>query len=165
MRKLLVMTFLVSLLAACGTARTGSDKDAAAHNVYGQVVDSLKQVAYTVHFDYVMPQRMTSRFLTTDYSLHVQGDSVVSYLPYFGVAYRADIGNERESPLVFRSHVYDYQMVNTRKNVHAVSFKVKRGMELLEYRLDIFPNGKADLLVNSTDRESIRFTGKFNLNK
>lgn len=164
MRKLLVMSFVAAVLVACGAAKTGGEKNVASQRLYEQVVDSLSRGTYTVLFDYVYPQRMSPRFLSPTYSLRVSGDSIESYLPYFGVAYRADIGNERESPLVFRSHAYDYQVVRTRKEAYAVSFKAKRGMEMLEYRLDIFPNGKADLLVLSTDRESIRFTGELDLN-
>lgn len=164
MKKLFVLFFSLALLAACGTTHTSVDKAQAAQRRAAQVADSLQSGFYTVTFNFVIPQRLPSHHLTTDYSVRLLGDSIVSYLPYFGVAYRADYPASQESPLVFKSAVADYRMTPGRKDAYLISFKTRRNLELLQYQMEIFSNGNASLTVQSTDRETIMFNGQLHLN-
>ncbi len=160
MKKLLFFALIALLLAACGTAKTAEEKRAEALHRAAQVSDSLHRQTYTVEFDHVNPIRMPSHFLTTTYSLRVAGDSVESYLPYFGVAYRADYGRSPNSPLSFNGHIRSYDVRQVKADCYHISFETRNESELLQYDLEIFTNGRASLIVHSSDREAISFTGE-----
>ena len=173
MKQLLEIIAIVCCLAACATAKTpeqhGAKTQQKAVKVQQkttenrrksqQILDSLNNRTYTIAFDYAIPRRMRPRYLTSDYSVRVHGDSIVSILPYFGVAYRADPDNRNRSPLDFESAISSYETGPMKKNKVRVKLKTRNNMDHLSYYLDIFSNGSVSLSVIATDRESITFTG------
>lgn len=178
MKPLLKITAIVCCLAACATAKTpelkvaksqqkavkAQQKTAEKQRKSAQILDSLHNRTYTIAFDYVIPSKMQPRFLTSDYSVRVHGDSIVSSLPYFGVAYRADPENRNRSPLDFKSAISSYETDQVKKNKMRVKLKTRNKMDFLSYYLDIFTNGSVTLNVIATDRESVSFTGNLILN-
>lgn len=164
MRKLWALLFFASFLVACGSSRLSDTKALAAERRFAQVADSLYAGRFTVVFDYVVPQRMLPRHLTSTYTLRILGDSVESYLPYFGVAYRAGYDGGRVSPLVFTGHIDHYRLSAGKKGSYTITFSTRHHSELMEYQLDVFENGRAGLQVHSSDRESISFNGEMQIN-
>ena len=106
---------------------------------------------------------MPARYLTTTYSLSVNGDSIDSYLPYFGVAYRSKFPDDTQSPLIFQGHATGFSISKYKKDGRRITFNVKNGDELLGYDLIVFDNGRASLNVQSSDREGIDFSGNASL--
>lgn len=89
MYKLLAAVVLVLGLGSCVSSQKAGQRASERQEVRRQVDEALDSRSFTVTFDYVMPHRLPARYLTTAYSLTVNGDSIDSYLPYFGVAYRS----------------------------------------------------------------------------
>ena len=89
--KFLSLFLLVSVLvAACSTSRlTTAQKQARAERIASMMADSIANRTFTVEVNYVSPQRMDARFLNSTYTVCILGDSIMSNLPYYGVAYRA----------------------------------------------------------------------------
>ena len=106
---------------------------------------------------------MPARYLTTTYSLTVNGDSIDSYLPYFGVAYRSKFPDDMQSPLIFQGHATGFSISQYKKDGRRITFNVKNGDELLGYDLIVFDNGRASLNVQSSDREGIDFSGNVSM--
>ena len=154
MYKLLAAVVLVLGLGSCVSSQKAGQRASERQEVRRQVDEALDSRSFTVTFDYVMPHRMPARYLTTTYSLSVNGDSIDSYLPYFGVAYRSKYPDDTRSPLIFSGHA---------TGARRVTFGVKNGDELLGYNLIIFDNGRASLNVQSSDREAIDFSGNVSL--
>ncbi|MBM6991944.1 MAG: DUF4251 domain-containing protein [Prevotella sp.] len=159
MKKLLGLLTMVLGLTACTTSKTAEQKNAQYLQQMSQLADSLRNRTYTISFDYVMPRRSGGHFLTSDYSVTVKGDSITSFLPYFGVAYRADWNNQYHSPLDFKGLIMAYDYAQRKKDSYRVMLKTKNGMDQMVYQLQVFANGKATLDVLPTDREPISFTG------
>lgn len=130
-----------------------------------QISDSINNRSLTVEFDYVIPRTFPPQHLTANYYVRIDGDSLTSYLPFFGRAYRADYNNQTQSPLSFEGHVSELAATHTKKGSMRITLKTKRDMEALTYNLEIFANGKATLDVLSTDRESISFNGQTQMEK
>lgn len=108
--------------------------------------------------DYVNPQSMRSRSLTTsDYDLTIRPGEVISYLPYFGRAYSAPINGE--GGIKFTSKDFEYKLVKEKKNSWDISIKPKDASDVQELYLTVFNNGTASLRVNSTNRQSISYRG------
>ncbi|MGI6243900.1 MAG: DUF4251 domain-containing protein [Prevotella sp.] len=158
--KHLLIIIAVCCLAACATTKTAEQKAAETRQKTAQLMDSLDNRTYSIDFNYVIPRRMSPRFLSSIYSVRVEGDSIFSALPYFGVAYRADLGSRDRSPLDFESAISQYESRQVKKNKVRVKLKTNNDMDYLTYNFDFFTNGKVSLNIIATDRESITFTGE-----
>lgn len=162
MKNILYLTIFALTLSACTTVQR-LERQQKEKTTGEQVDDSIRQRTFTVDFTYVTPQRMTAHVLTTDYWIRISGDSIDSQLPYFGVAYRADLG-QTESPLSFKGHISSYEIVERKSNRRTLRVRTARGIDQLDYYLTIGNTGNASLNVLSTDRESIGFNGEMVIN-
>lgn len=95
--------------------------------------------------------------LTSEYGVKVKGDSIDSYLPFFGRVYRAEFGIQ--TGLRFEDRIVQRQMKRAKKNYYEVDLIIKRHMENLFYSFDIYDNGKVTLLVRSDNRDTMYFSG------
>lgn len=159
MKTKILICAAVLTLAACGTTEKTTDKQEKQQRVSQAISDSITNQTYTINVNYVLPRRFPSRALTTTYTLRVQGDSVISYLPYLGVAYRSDYGST-ESPLSFSAKINNYQTSRKGKDGWLVSFVTRNKDERILYQLNLFDNGRASVTVVPDNRESIDFTGE-----
>ena len=89
--------------------------------------------------------------------IEIKGDTVNSYLPFYGVAYNVDYGS-RNSPFDFKNSIKDY-LFEKDKNAYRISFEVKNKMDLINFRFNISEIGYASLHVSSTNRRSISYYG------
>lgn len=92
-----------------------------------------------------------------------KGDSIDSYLPYFGRAYTSNPATNDRSPLTFTSTVQNLTSKKGRKGDFRLTFTTRNDNAQLDYTLTIYPNGQAYLNVNSSDREGINFNREIEL--
>lgn len=154
MKKILILLSALCVLAACGTLRQSPEERARAE---AQIQERLDSRRYKVDINYMRPLRGASRALTSPYSLTVNGDRVISYLPYFGVAYNVPYGGGKA--LNFEGKILEYQEATVRGDRRRILFVTNSGEDQLIYQLDVFGNGKASLNVRSRNREAIDFDG------
>ena len=162
MKKILLFAMII-VLASCATGRTAGQKEQSAAKYESQIADSINNRTLTVNFDFVNPLRFPAHHLTTTYSLKIKGDSISSYLPYFGRAYHADYGST-DSPLSFNGHSEGMNITKAKKDSYRITFQTMKQQENFEYILTIFNNGKATLNVNSNERDPISFDGEVEIN-
>jgi hypothetical protein len=103
------------------------------------------------------PVKGASRHLTSNYALTVKGDTVVSYLPYFGQAYNIPYGGGKG--LNFESTISVYTLSYDAKGTARISFQTRSEGETLHYNIQIFSNGSSNIHVSSTNRQAINFHG------
>ena len=164
MRKLVFLVISAVLFMGFATSHTSEERLAEKQRLELQVADSVHAKTFTINVNYVEPQNMmVAHYLTSDYSVRLQGDSVISYLPYFGRAYRADYNNTQQSPLTFSSCAQQVTIKRGKHKSYTVYFKVNNATEMFEYYVDIFPNGSASVNVSSSDRTPIGFSGSMNI--
>ena len=105
----------------------------------------------------VLPMTGASRFLTSDYEVKLLGDSLVSYLPYFGRAYSVTYGER--GGIDFTSTKFDYKVKPGKKggwDVTIITNDVKNAQRL---NFTISDNGYTYLQVTSNNRQPIAFNG------
>lgn len=121
----------------------------------GKMLDAQRYVfkAQSVH-----PTRGRVIQLNTDYDLKVSPDTIQSYLPYFGRAYSAPIGDSG-GPMDFVSKDFEYTRKARRKGGWDISIMPKDGKGVREMFLVVFENGSASLRVTSNNREPISYNG------
>ena len=96
--------------------------------------------------------------LTSPYDIRINGDTIVSYLPYYGRAYVAPI-NPQDAGLEFTTTAFSYSVENERKGESVVTIRTKDLRDNYILLFTIFTNGQAQLLVTSGNRQPIRFEG------
>jgi hypothetical protein len=103
------------------------------------------------------PAKGGIRQLTSDYDLKIKGDSLISYLPYYGRAYAgADLN---EGGIQFTSTKFDYKMKAKSKGGWDITIKPKDTRDVNQMTLSISENGYSYLTVISNNRQTISFNG------
>ena len=156
---LLILMVSASIVFAQDAPMTRKEKKAA--QKAGQIEKTKALVASNAwQFDarQMMPSSGKSRSLTTSYNIVVNDKQLSCYLPYFGRAYRAEYGSA-ESPLIFKSEIFDYKVENEKKGAWLIRFKTSNKNDKLDFTLHISENGSTSLNINSTDRQPISFHG------
>jgi len=150
--KIIALSFFLIFFAIHATAQnTVSDKQSK-ETIIKTLIDSKNYVftAKSVH-----PQSSSIRHLTSEYDMKVMGDSLVTYLPYFGRAYSAPVNSQ--GGIQFTSTDFNYAIESKRKE-WVITIKPK-SVDVRELILRVYKNGSASLMVNSTNRQSISFNG------
>ncbi len=154
----LLFAGLALLTAACSTL-TAAERAQQEKEIAQQVEKALAERQYTISVNMMYPLRGTPVNVTPDYSLQVKGDSLFSYLPYFGRAYNIPYGGG--NGLHFSAPIKGYESAKGKKGRTRVTIQVENEGDQLTYNLDLFPNGRADIDVISRERESINYSGEF----
>jgi hypothetical protein len=104
------------------------------------------------------PSRGRIVHLNSEYGLSVSGDTLHSYLPYFGRAYSAPIDG-RGGGIDFTSRDFRYNKQERKKGRWDISIRPADAKDVREMFLTVFDNGSASLRVHSNNREVISFNG------
>lgn len=129
----------------------------------GAAADSARVAAALNDHRFVfVPQQMIPmggrvRQVTPDYTVKVSGDTLKSYLPYFGRAYSAPIGSST-GPLDFTTPV-TYTLTPRKKGGWQVTLKPVGSRDIQRYDFTIFSSGSASLSVTSNNRQPISYSG------
>jgi hypothetical protein len=106
----------------------------------------------------VTPMGGRFRQLTTEYTVKVSKDTVISDLPYFGRSYSADIGSS-EGGIHFTSTNFEYQITERKKGGWDITIKFKDVKDAQQFSFSVFDSGSASLQVTSTNKQPISFNG------
>jgi hypothetical protein len=116
--------------------------------------------SFTFQARYMYPMGGGQRYLNTDYDVRVTKDSVIAFLPYFGVAYAgAGYNSNEDNGIKFTSTKFDYQSELKKNGMWYVVIKPTDSRTTNQLIFNISPNGSTDLSVISTNRQRIRFDG------
>lgn len=151
------MALVLSVIMSGCSATKGLTKEEKAANE-AQLRAAIENRTFVVDVDRALPMSGSSRMLTSPYTLTINGDTVKSYLPYFGRAYSVPYGGGEG--LIFDSVVTDYQSSFDKKGKATIEFKTKSKEDQFVYRIYIFPNASASIDVSSVNRQQISFQGK-----
>ncbi|MGZ3852052.1 MAG: DUF4251 domain-containing protein [Flavisolibacter sp.] len=123
-----------------------------------QVKSFVESKEFTFQARTVIPMTGGSRQLTSEYDVRFLGDSVISYLPYFGRAYTAGYGSDNGG-IEFTSTKFDYKAKARKKGGWDITIRPKDAKGVEEMDLTISDDGSASLRVTSTNRQPISFYG------
>lgn len=112
-----------------------------------------------------LPNPSASRILDLDYgyTLKVTKSEITSALPYFGRVYVPNYNTEKNG---YRFTSKDFQVAETagKKGSTVYNFRVN-DQNIRKMFLEVFPNGKAYLNIDSNDRQPISYDGYITENK
>ncbi len=159
MKKYLVILMAV-MLAACSSLTPAEKAERRAKRAQA-VEQALAARHYRVAVDMMYPRRGRAKNVSSDYGLEVKGDTLVSYLPYFGRAYSVPYGGGKG--LNFTETFTEYHTNKLSNGATQVLIKVKNEEDVYQFILEIFDNGSASIEMNSRERESINYSGNMEL--
>ncbi len=105
----------------------------------------------------VSPLRGNTKYLNEMYDVRVTGNTLVSSLPYFGVAQTP--AGATESGIKFTSSNFDYSFKQGNKNNFDIQVVFKDQAGTRQFHFLVFDNGNATLDVTSNFRDPISFSG------
>ena len=159
MKKVLCLSLLLASAAILwNSCATSEEKAAQMAQLSANVTNALNNRDYKIAVDRMYPMRMPARHLSTLYSLEVKGDTIVSYLPYFGRAYSVPYGGGKALNFTGIMSYYDFRQ--GRKDQTLIEIGVENDEDTYVYSLSIFDNGNTSIDVRSRNREQIAFSGE-----
>lgn len=114
---------------------------------------------YVFDVQSVSPATGHTRQLTPYYTLEVNGDTLVSDLPYYGRAYVAPI-DPSNAGFNFTATKFSYTINNRKKGGWDILIEPKDGNDVRQMSLTVYQNGSANLVVISNNRQSISYYGQ-----
>jgi hypothetical protein len=163
MKRILFLVFLIFTaysVGICQDRKTKSRKEIRAERQakkIEEVKDLLENRTFVFKATHALPMGGGSIQLDYSFDAEISNDTIYSYLPFFGVAYRVDYGG-RESGLNFTSTIQNYKMEKDKKG-YQIDFDVKNKMDFLSFTFKISEPGFATLNVISTNRQAISYYG------
>jgi len=148
---------LGAMMVSCSTM-TKAERDAKNAERAKYVTKVLDSKHYTIDIDMMHANRFGSQFVRDNWSLEVKGDTLVSYLPYVGVAHSAPIGSD--SGFNFTAPIKSYEDKGVQKGKRSILVSVTNDGDMIEYHLDVMENGNTSVFVTSRKRESISYSGQ-----
>jgi hypothetical protein len=163
-RLLLVKCFLAGVLVSgCSTSTKAeievkkADKEAKKAERAEYVAKALDDRRYKIGIDLMITRRMGSKPVTSDWELEVKGDTLVSYLPYFGVAYEAAYGSS--TGLNFTAPIKSYEDSGFNKGKRTIRLRTYSDEDVIDYQIEVMDNGSASIDVTPRKREGISYSG------
>lgn len=150
----MVISFVV---CACSTLTNAERAERDAKKAQA-VEKALAERHYKVEINMMNPRRGRAVNVSPDFSLEVKGDTLVSYLPYFGRAFSVPYGGGKG--LNFTAPISEYHSAKGRKGATLITMKAVNEEDVYSFRLEIFNNGSTSIDLTARERESISYSGQ-----
>ena len=153
--KLLVVCCVGAVgFAGCSSLKMTDEEKAIQETTLRSAIEAR---AYIVDVNRMVPMKGGSKMLTSLYSLEIKGDTIISYLPYFGEAYNIPYGGCKG--LNFKAVITRYNQQFDSKGKAVIEVETKNEEDTYLYAIEIFPGGSSSINVNSCNRQPISFYG------
>ena len=152
----MVVLTAVLTLASCATSQQRAERrQQLAHQVERAVSSRQLKIEVTT----MSTQRYGSHMVTPDFFVAMRGDTLESYLPFFGRAYALPYGSPSQG-LNFTSLIKGYRQSALKHNGMRMELEVASQEDRYRYQIDVYPNGKAYIRVQGQERDAVSFDGE-----
>jgi len=157
--KNLLYILLAATLTSCTVSRLSSQQKAERNERVARLTaERIEKRDFEVDMDFVHPSRGGGRPLDYGWSVRISGDSIYSYLPYFGRAYSIPYGGGKG--LNFSGIMREYKIMEHAGDHTDIAIVYVNEEDTYNYYFRIYDNGSTDLSVISREREKISFSGE-----
>lgn len=111
----------------------------------------------TIRVDYMSPRRWNSRSVSAGYGVTLRGDEIEAHLPYMGVVHQPDF--ERDG-LNFTLPISGLKWGIGKRGATVLALACRRGSVTYQWRITIWPNGKADIYLQPSNADGITYEGE-----
>ena len=160
--KIILKYFTVIALLALAFPQDGNAQEVARNKRKIKHIAGIEHLIEGKRFRFeaqtVSPSGGPTRQLTSYYDLTIKGDSLVSFLPYFGRAYVAPM-SANDAGIRFTSTEFNYEINPRKKGGWNIKITPKDVNTVQQMNLSVSANGQASLHVTSNNRQPISFMG------
>ena len=150
---LLLMGFV---LVGCATQQERAEKR---NEIRGAVAEAVESQQIRIGISWMNTLKYGSKSVTPDFFLELKGDTLNSYLPYMGQAYRPTMPSQSEG-LNFEVPVQQVRKSHPKNNRWQLEIMARTNEDNYKYLIDIFDTGKATIHVSCANRDPISFDGE-----
>ncbi len=171
--KFIIVGSLILLLISCGSSKNAPTEAELAKLeqlinskqiiiesdwAYPQATMAMQQVANS---GLLLPGNNAANIsLVGNYNfLKIKGDSITSYLPYYGERQMQVNYGGTDSAIEFKGLMEGYKVEKNKKQGYNISFNAKSNSENFQVFITVSPNLKSNMALNGTGRFPIRYTG------
>ena len=149
------MLALLLMIAGCATQQERAEQRAKMRQAIAEAVASRR-----LHIDInsMSTLRYGSKTVSSDFCLELRGDTLCSYLPYWGQAYQAPMGYPSIG-LNFEMPILRYSESRPKPNKTQLVLDVRTQEDAYHYLIDLYDTGEAYIRVRSINRDPISFDG------
>ena len=166
MKKNSILSLVIAMFISCDvvfvSCATQEERAARKAEQAKMVTDALGARKYKIDITRMIPGKGPSRSVST-YSIEVRNDSLISYLPYIGRAYKVPYGGG--NGLNFSAPISSYNETIKKNGRRDIEISVANNEDTYLYTLMVFDNGSSSLTVQSRQREQISYSGNMVLCK
>lgn len=160
MKQLIVVFFIALALVSCTAGRNAATGSQARVAAAQRVATAIGNRHFTIDVDYMQPLRGPQRSVQGGYALTVKGDTLVSYLPYFGEVYTTTSYGSQKA-LNFQAPITGYEVTEPKPGLLRVSLAAATDEDSYVYHIEVYcTSGKSYIDVLARNRNSISFTGE-----
>lgn len=157
----IIAVFSVSFVFSQSTQKKSKKRMKA--EIKAEQIRQIREIVNSKNFVFkaetVKPINSKRMNLLTDFGVEVRGDSIFSYLPYFGNNYQRDLTTFKNSPLGFMQPINDYDRFSTNEG-YKIVVKVKNENEFINLVFHIAKRGYTSLSASFLNRQSISYDGE-----
>lgn len=156
-KNLIISLYFVLTLVSCATLQERAERKEQMKKAVAEAVATMQ-----MHIDITSMNTMRygSRTVTSDFYLELKGDSVISYLPYLGQAYRAPMMSPPQG-LNFVTKARSISVTQPKTDHSRIELDIKTDEDTYNYVIELYDSGKAHIHVHSQLRDPISFDGEF----
>jgi len=125
-----------------------------------QVQQALADRYFTIDVDRIYPMRGNSRTVN-GFWLTVHGDSIYSYLPYFGAAYYVPFGGGKGYD--FDSIISYYEESHPQEDLTRIVLFTETDEDQFRFTIEVWDTGTADIHAVSRNRDQVTWDGQLDL--
>lgn len=153
----ILLWLTTALLAGCATPQQRAEERA---RMQQAVTEAVSQRHWRVNISSMNAMRYGQHTVTPDFFLELRGDTLRSYLPYLGQAYRAPMLSP-EQELNFEAPLLNYKESTPKAHLSLMEIDVKTQEDHFHYRVEMYDTGNTYIHVQSQHRDAISFDGYF----
>ena len=154
-RRIIAGMLFVLVMAGCATQQERAEQRAKMRLAVAEAVASKR-----MHIDIrnMHTLRYGSRLVSSGFFLELRGDTLCSYLPYFGQAYQSPMGTPSIG-LNFERPIQRYAEKRAKANKTQLELDVRTQEDNYHYQIDLYDSGDAYVRVRSLNRDPVSFDG------
>lgn len=154
MRKVLFITLMTLLMAACSTGNKVVDEQRA------QAIKSLLESRqFVVMVGSMRPLTAPTISVSQGQKMIVRDGMVTCYLPYVGSGQNVGYGASGYKALNFSSALLDYKVEYPKADRARITFRVDNGDDNYRFHVEVFMNGKTTIDVDPRGRDAVSYSG------
>jgi hypothetical protein len=158
-RSITIISFSIVLIVCIFSAQAQDTLQNKKPSKASIIEKQIENKDFTFVAKWATPMRGTIRQLTEYYDLKINGDSIITFLPYFGRAYIAPLDPTNIS-INLSSTIIEYTVTKRKKHGWDIIIKPKNQTDIESFLLSVFDNGSAYLSVTNINREPISYNGE-----